>query len=350
MKTKKLIAMTAALTILLAGISTSCGSSNTTNPTASDVGGVSMDLLLADAQDNLKELFPSGFDLAILQGATDLDLSSLIKYDNSIVKSVTVDTGLLDANLPGQVGVTYTITLDATALAEELGLAVADGETEITLTQTGKVYVVSPNETSEFLERNAGMTIYTTEGEPYTPETQTKPDNPEVLPQTDETQTAETEPAQEPDTGSPEPQDPSSAANADNSGSSSNSGASKPSSGGSASQQPAHTHNWQPVYETVHHDEVGHYETQTVTAAYDEPVYKEMNVCSACGATYVSPDDMAVHIIMEHPDTGASYSNQRIQVDTIHHDTVTQEVWVLDQAAYDEQVITGYRCDCGATK
>ena len=171
-----------------------------------------------------------------------------------------------------------------------------------------------------------------------------------MLPQTDPTQDPDAESAQEADSGSPEPQEPSTAAKSDSTGSSGNSGASKPSSGGSASQPPTHTHNWQPVYETVHHDEVGHYETQTVSEAWDEPVYKEMNVCSACGATYVSPDDMAVHIIVEHPDTGASYSNQRIQVDTIHHDAVTQEVWVIDQAAYDEQVVSGYKCSCGVTK
>lgn len=349
MKTKKLIAITASMAILLAGISTGCGNSNSTNSTDSSVSSTATLEPLALTDDDLMELFPSGLDLAILQGAMDLDFSSLVEYDDSIVKSISVDTGILDTDLPSRITITYTITLDAAALAEKLGLAAADGETEITTTKTGKVYIVSPDEASEFLERNA-MTIYTTGGETFTPETQAEADNPEVLPQTDPTQDSDAEPAQEPDTSSPEPQDPSSAAKSDSTGSSGNSGASKPSSGGSASQQPAHTHNWQPVYETVHHDEVGHYENQTVSEAWDEPVYKEMNVCSACGATYVSPDDMAVHIIVEHPDTGASYSNQRIQVDTIHHDGVTQEVWVVDQAAYDEQVITGYRCDCGAIK
>lgn len=55
------------------------------------------------------------------------------------------------------------------------------------------------------------------------------------------------------------------------------------------------------------------------------------------------------NIIFEH-NGAAAYSNQKVQVDTIHHDAVTQQVWVVDQAAYDEQVITGYRCSCGATK
>lgn len=118
---------------------------------------------------------------------------------------------------------------------------------------------------------------------------------------------------------------------------------------GDLDKQAEHTHDWQPIYETVHHDEVGYYETRILSEAYDEPVCKEMNVCSACGAAYVSPDDMAVHIIVEH-DGAAAYSNQNVQVDTIHHDAVTQEIWVVDQPAYDEQVVAGYQCACGAAK
>ena len=36
--------------------------------------------------------------------------------------------------------------------------------------------------------------------------------------------------------------------------------------------------------ETIHHDEVGHYETRTVTEAYDEEVVVGQK-CSECGAT-----------------------------------------------------------------
>ena len=41
---------------------------------------------------------------------------------------------------------------------------------------------------------------------------------------------------------------------------------------------------------------------------------------------------------------------QQMQTDSIHHAAVTEEVWVVDREAYDEQVITGYSCSCGATK
>ncbi|WRK55524.1 hypothetical protein SD457_12525 [Coprobacillaceae bacterium CR2/5/TPMF4] len=44
------------------------------------------------------------------------------------------------------------------------------------------------------------------------------------------------------------------------------------------------------------------------------------------------------------------YTVRKVQIDTIHHDAVTKQVWIVDQAAWDETVITGYKCSCGATK
>lgn len=113
--------------------------------------------------------------------------------------------------------------------------------------------------------------------------------------------------------------------------------------------QDRHTHDWQPVYATVYHDEVGHYETRTVAEACDEPVYEYRNICGACGASFVSEEEVSVHILLEHQGM-ASYSNQRVQTGTIHHDAVTEQVWVVDAAAWEEQVMTGYRCACGATQ
>lgn len=118
---------------------------------------------------------------------------------------------------------------------------------------------------------------------------------------------------------------------------------------GDVDEQDGHTHDWQPVYATVYHDEVGHYETRTVAEACDEPVYEYRNICGACGASFVSEEEVSVHILLEHQGM-ASYSNQRVQTGTIHHDAVTEQVWVVDAAAWEEQVVTGYRCACGATR
>ncbi len=118
---------------------------------------------------------------------------------------------------------------------------------------------------------------------------------------------------------------------------------------GDMDEQDGHTHDWQPVYATVYHDEVGHYETRTVAEACDEPVYEYRNICGACGASFVSEEEVSVHILLEHQGM-ASYSNQRVQTGTIHHDPVTEQVWVVDAAAWEEQVVTGCRCACGATQ
>ena len=50
---------------------------------------------------------------------------------------------------------------------------------------------------------------------------------------------------------------------------------------------------------------------------------------------------------------GASSGDGGPIYETVHHPAVTHEekVWVVDQAAWDETVVTGYVCSgCGVTK
>ena len=109
-----------------------------------------------------------------------------------------------------------------------------------------------------------------------------------------------------------------------------------------------HTHKWERyVVNTINHPEQGHYETKVVKAAYDEPKYEEHNVCNKCGYD-MGTDDWEV---LNHGDVcDGSYSCIPVQVGSIHHDAVTEQVYVVDQAAYTENVY-GERCSgCGATK
>ena len=109
-----------------------------------------------------------------------------------------------------------------------------------------------------------------------------------------------------------------------------------------------HTHKWERyVVNTINHPEQGHYETKVVKAAYDEPKYEEHNVCNKCGYD-MGTDDWAA--IEHYSVCDGSYSCIPVQVGTIHHDAVTEQVYVVDQAAYTENVY-GERCSgCGATK
>ena len=135
---------------------------------------------------------------------------------------------------------------------------------------------------------------------------------------------------------------------------------------------PEHTHTWNPVTTTVHHEATGHYTdvvvgTRTVVdkEAWDEPVYEWRAYgvrCKGCGQIFDSENEFFTHSDYQadvlddwgHGSWEVLFRNE--QVDTIHHEAETHEEdikekqWVEDTAAYDETVITGYTCSCGATK
>lgn len=91
---------------------------------------------------------------------------------------------------------------------------------------------------------------------------------------------------------------------------------------------PAHEHKW------VLHEGSGHYETQVVKEAWDEPIYSEVCLCNDCGADITS--DPWGHIDTYHsdPDCKAGWHSGWSQTGTQHHDAETQQVWVQDVAPY----------------
>lgn len=93
----------------------------------------------------------------------------------------------------------------------------------------------------------------------------------------------------------------------------------------------------QPIYQTIHHDEVGHWETQVIQEAWDQPIYERKIIGNQTGRIYNSLDEFSMQ------DDDGGYHVGDVQVDTTHHDAVTQQVWVVDQAAWDQTVIVGYR-------
>ena len=90
-----------------------------------------------------------------------------------------------------------------------------------------------------------------------------------------------------------------------------------------------------PTYTTVNHEATGHYETQVISQAWDEPVYARKIVGGHTGRVYNSLDEF------DNQDEDGNYSVKDVQVDTIHHDAVTQQVWVVDQPAWTETVASG---------
>lgn len=115
-----------------------------------------------------------------------------------------------------------------------------------------------------------------------------------------------------------------------------------------SSSTSSHTHSWVPVTETVHHDATGHYEDVLVKEAGYEEVTKEKTtvICNTCG------QDVTGYVEGHLTQTGheGTTTNTEFVTEQIPYDAVYESKWVEDTAAYDETVITGYKCSCGATK
>ena len=136
----------------------------------------------------------------------------------------------------------------------------------------------------------------------------------------------------------------------------------KPSGGSGQSEnkpsKPSHTHRWTAQTTVVHHPATGHNEQVLVKEAWMEykPIYETVavEICGNCGADCTS--DPSGHI-KEHMMNGTGqygthteYIQKQTGTETIAHPAEYETRWVQDSAAWDETVVTGYTCSCGATK
>lgn len=162
-----------------------------------------------------------------------------------------------------------------------------------------------------------------------------------------------------------------------------------------------HVHDYKAVYKTVHHDEVGHYETVEVPAwdseketshyfclqdgfdltqdyldsvknktypDYDEETKKEWGYTEENGypkngydALVFTNNNMEIDKFAptesmymglhgwngEHD--GHNVGTKLVKI-KIHHEATTKQVWKVDQKSYDEKVLVSYNCDCGSVK
>lgn len=165
--------------------------------------------------------------------------------------------------------------------------------------------------------------------------------------------------------------------NSGSSSGSSNSGGSSSSSGSSQTppSAPTHVHSWEAVYTTVHHDAVTHEEQRWVVdkEAWEEPVKTCHYICRHCkdgtckrcaalGITqyeYNTIEELHVHMVgcvdpEDGSKNGSCFSSSSVEVidHYVHHDAEGhyETVTVTDSGAYDEQVVAGYKCSCGAVK
>lgn len=93
-----------------------------------------------------------------------------------------------------------------------------------------------------------------------------------------------------------------------------------------------------PTYTTITHPEVGHWETQIVQEAWDDDQYEFKVVGIQSGHIYDSVSDFINNGDLFGDD---NYASRQVKVGTIHHDAVTIQVWVVDQAVWTETVASG---------
>lgn len=100
------------------------------------------------------------------------------------------------------------------------------------------------------------------------------------------------------------------------------------------------THDWKPIIQTVEHEEIGHYED--VATGYNMvTIYK----CAVCYRQFNSLEEYYTHFD-EHIATSDQLVvafRERYETDTKKVTVYTQK-WVVDQPAYSDEQIIGYRC------
>ena len=95
----------------------------------------------------------------------------------------------------------------------------------------------------------------------------------------------------------------------------------------------------------IHHEEEGHYEKVCVQEGYEEVIYDSYDkYCYHCGAVM---DDWTFDDVLNHSSIHGAYGTYQMIVDTIWHEPVYEDKWIIDKAAYDEEVIREICVQCG---
>lgn len=117
-----------------------------------------------------------------------------------------------------------------------------------------------------------------------------------------------------------------------------------------------HQHNYVAQTHVVHHEATGHNEQYVEQEAWDEQVttYEDYawDCCNVCGADItnnVIEHEKAHALAYEGGGHHIEYGTRPVTT-TVHHEAVYGTRWVQDNAAYDETVVDGYVCSCGARK
>ena len=304
-------------------------------------------------------------DWTVAVGLKDVNFLEGVEWDKEYIKNVTVDDSKVKLDTAGEYEITYSVEV------------VDKKADDLTIKKTVTVKVISEEEAKVAVED--GQEVVTENGIQNKKEAKASSVNDKGVSASQEvknegsknngnnTSSSEGTSSGNASTGS---SGGSSSSGSNGSGSSSNS---KPSGGNSGNSGntgnsggngsvDTHKHSYTiPITEIVHHDAIthqedqGHYETVTISEAWDEDVYENHTVCYTCGNNTIIDGQAGSHQIW-HAERGETcrYGTASIVVDTIHHPAETEQQWienwvtVVDKEAWDETVTVGYKCSCGA--
>ena len=304
-------------------------------------------------------------DWTVAVGLKDVNFLEGVEWDKEYIKNVTVNDSRVKLDTVGEYEITYSV---------EVVNKKAD---DLTIKKTVTVKVISEEEAKVAVEE--GQEVVTENGIQNKKEAKASSINDKGVSASQEvknegnkdngnnTSSSEGTSSGNASTGS---SGGSSSSESNGSGSSSNS---KPSGGNSGNSEntgnsggsgsvDTHKHSYTiPITDTIHHDAIthqedqGHYETVTISEAWDEDVYENHTVCYTFGNNTIIDGQAGAHQIW-HAERGETcrYGTASIVVDTIHHPAETEQQWiknwvtVVDKEAWDETVTVGYKCSCGA--
>lgn len=303
-------------------------------------------------------------DWTVAVGLKDVNFLEGVEWDKEYIKNVTVDDSKVKLDTAGEYEITYSVEV------------VDKKADDLTIKKTVTVKVISEEEAKVAVEE--GQEVVTENGIQNKKEAKASSINDKGVSASQEVKNE----GSKNNGGNTSSSEGTSSGNAStgSSGSSSSSGSngsgssnSKPSGGNSGSSENAgssggsgsvntHKHSYTiPITEIVHHDAIthqedqGHYETVTISEAWDEEVYENHTVCYTCGNNTIIDGNAGAHQIW-HAEKGETchYGTANILVNTIHHPAETEQQWVenwvtvVDKEAWDETVTVGYKCSCGA--
>ena len=106
-------------------------------------------------------------------------------------------------------------------------------------------------------------------------------------------------------------------------------------------------------YKIIHHEAEGHYEEVVVNPAWDETVAKEVwvehTICNEdkCRMDFTLAgysedqiwDHLEAHALKGEASGHHTEDIKTVVTETIHHDAITERVWITDKDAWDEKVL-----------